>query len=197
LIAWLRIPGGGSRFFHYLGALLVAVSIAETIGGFMSIARMVNFVVYNLLWPVEVVLLLLMCRPEEAVSANHVRLIGAALGAIMCWEVWAWGVWDRLLTISITIGAAVITGLFGWLLWLGTERSTGRLRTDPRFWACSAITIYFGACTPIIGTFDLVNERDPLLASRFYWFLQIVCIIHYLMLGYACILERRNMLRTT
>jgi hypothetical protein len=195
LIAWLRLVRT-DPFFERLGLLLVVLSFAEILGGVLSNLNVRNMLVYNISWPLEFVLLLGMFMDRRNDHRKAVLALGTVVLLIWLAEVVHDAV-GRLSAISICSGAVVIAGLYTWLLWELSNTHERRLRNSGHFWVYVAIVIYFSACTPILGTISFVNTLNGTVAANLYWILQGLCIVHYVLLGVGCTVERRNLVQRT
>jgi hypothetical protein len=191
LACWLRLPAP-DRFFVRVGALLVVIAFAEIIGGVLSIMHMKNNFIYNLSWPLEFLLLMGIAKEELAVRRKMVPGLAILFGLVWTAEVVHHGLIERLAALSVMSGAVILTVVYALLLWEHVNTWNGQLRKSSRFWFYLAVVVYFSACTPLLGSINYLSGTDRSLASKLYWLLQAVCILHYLLIGRACLVERRN-----
>ena len=191
LISWLRVPDGRDKCFDLLGALLVVASIAEVLGGVLSLTGIHNLVVFNLSWALEFLILLALFHAAFPGRGGMLYTLGGVFLAGWAIELWSVGANTKLVVLSIMGGAFVLAGLYLYLLWWTSNTWMAPMHRSPRFWLFLSITLYFGACTPLLGTANHFSATNKALASDLYYLLQGVCVLHYLLLGVACLKARR------
>ena len=190
MASWLRLPEP-DRLFVRVGVLLVVIAFAEVLGGILSMMHVKNIVIYNLSWPLEFLVLMWIARDGLVTRRKLVPGLAMLFGMVWTAEVVLQGLVERLAALSVMFGAVMLTVAYALLLWEHVNAWNGQLRRSSRFWFYLAVLIYFSACTPLLGSINYLSGTDRSLASKLYWLLQAVCILHYLLIARACSVERR------
>ncbi len=149
-----------------------------------------NNVVYNLSWPMEFAVLMRIALGQMKEHGRMILVFSAMFACAWLSELFFGNILERLATISVMTGAVMVTVVYALLLWRLVNDWEGSLRRAPQFWFYLGVALYFSACTPLLGSMNYFAALDRSLASKLYWLLQAVCVIHYWMIGKACLVER-------
>lgn len=188
----LRIKRPRRAFFSALLVLLCADQLAEIFGGCTAAQGIRNTLFYNVFIFLEFLLvlrLLMTLWPGSKWAVATTALLGMGGWA------WSWSRWqslDFLLTEGIAIASLLLTIWIVVLLWRLSEESRTPLAKVPEFWVLTALLVFYGALFPIIGPLRLLYEGSPQLAKYLYTIIQVLSLVRYGLIGYACILEARK-----
>ncbi len=166
--------------------------VVEVLGGLILLTGYNNILLYDLFWPVEFILLMVIARELGHLKARLLSVIIVLF--LVLWGIDFWNAWgqDRFVTYSFIAGAFLLAGLYLFLLWKVVNTWPGRLLAATPFWLCLAVVVYYGGAAPLLGSMNYFFNTDMHIAQQLYWGIRTLCVIKYVLMGLACLQLRTS-----
>ncbi len=162
----------------------------EFIGIVTTLLGLVNVAVFNVFILLEFVLLLrLVSLWPQGRTARSPWLIG---GFTVFWavEMWHVGARPQFVMYVFLLATMFYVAFYLLLLWAIVNEHRGPLSQHAPFWLCLSVLLFFGGSAPIIGSANYFFRVDLALADQLFWFLRILAVIKFVLMGITCLRAR-------
>ncbi len=166
---------------------MAVASATESLAAILSLNGIFNQWLYNLYFPIEFMMLVLLSLRTLAVSrAFGITLLlgsGFVVGELI--ETLTGSGFGTMATTTYIIGGAILCALSVAGLFKLANTTEARLRHHPLFWVLLATVLWFGGCIPLTGVLNYLEARDHDLTLNLYRVVQALCIVRYATMAYG------------
>ena len=176
-----RLPSKGPRSF--VGIWVISASLVELVAIGLILAHTRNMLLYNINWVAEFGLLVLIGQLMNPWPRWLLVLMIVLFMSIWGLDMLTVDPLSTLVKRSVISGSLLLTAFYLWQFWRTANECPGRLLDVPEAWYCLTVLVYYGACGPLLGSYNYFVLVDKGLARTILSLTQVACILKFILMG--------------